>query len=96
MQAWAKHSQAKSDFPPETVVAKLRNFKPLAPPLIVDFTMHPDANPPSRRIKLVRFADNKGKNWGPKSRAKRRKVDAGSNDDSGEGNKQSGVTEVGD
>ncbi|KAJ1921184.1 RNA methyltransferase tRNA(m5U54)methyltransferase [Mycoemilia scoparia] len=34
----------------------------------VDFTLHPDANPESRKIKLVRFQQNPEKFWGPKAR----------------------------
>ncbi|KAJ1958481.1 RNA methyltransferase tRNA(m5U54)methyltransferase [Dipsacomyces acuminosporus] len=34
----------------------------------VDFTQHKDANPESRRIKLVRYQINPEKNWGPKAR----------------------------
>jgi tRNA (guanine26-N2/guanine27-N2)-dimethyltransferase len=33
--------------------------------------MHPDANPPSRKYKLVRYQENPEKFWGPKARAKR-------------------------
>jgi tRNA (guanine26-N2/guanine27-N2)-dimethyltransferase len=38
----------------------------------VDFTIHPQANPESRKQKLVRFQENPEKNWGPKARAKSR------------------------
>ena len=38
----------------------------------VNLTSHPDANPDSRRQKLVRFQTNPEKNWGPKARAKSR------------------------
>ncbi|XP_065826453.1 tRNA (guanine(26)-N(2))-dimethyltransferase-like [Oscarella lobularis] len=41
--------------------------------LEVDFTVRPDANPPSRQKKLLRFQENPLPNWGPKSRAKKRK-----------------------
>ncbi|OLY85227.1 tRNA (guanine(26)-N(2))-dimethyltransferase [Smittium mucronatum] len=34
----------------------------------IDFSIHPEANPDSRKIKLVRFQLNPEKNWGPKSR----------------------------
>ncbi|KAK9239624.1 N2,N2-dimethylguanosine tRNA methyltransferase-domain-containing protein [Lipomyces kononenkoae] len=39
------------------------------PSFPVDFTMHPEANPPSRRIKVARYPQNPP-NWGPKARAK--------------------------
>ncbi|KAJ3359580.1 tRNA methyltransferase 1 [Allomyces javanicus] len=43
----------------------------------VDFKFHKAANPPSRKIKLVRFQENPEKNWGPKARAgKKRKANA--------------------
>ncbi|KAI8818492.1 N2,N2-dimethylguanosine tRNA methyltransferase-domain-containing protein [Fimicolochytrium jonesii] len=31
----------------------------------VSFEMHPKANPPSRKVKLVRYQENPTKNWGP-------------------------------
>jgi tRNA (guanine26-N2/guanine27-N2)-dimethyltransferase len=34
-----------------------------------NFTEHPDADPESRKIKLVRFQKNPEKYWGPKARA---------------------------
>ncbi|KNE58640.1 N2,N2-dimethylguanosine tRNA methyltransferase [Allomyces macrogynus ATCC 38327] len=43
----------------------------------VDFKFHKASNPPSRKIKLVRFQENPEKNWGPKARAgKKRKANA--------------------
>ncbi|KAI0216498.1 RNA methyltransferase tRNA(m5U54)methyltransferase [Massospora cicadina] len=41
------------------------------PTRAVDFTLHPQANFPSRKIKLVRYQLNPEKNWGPKSRHRR-------------------------
>jgi tRNA (guanine26-N2/guanine27-N2)-dimethyltransferase len=38
--------------------------------LTVSFEKHPDADKPSRKIKLIRFEQHKGMNWGPKARAK--------------------------
>ncbi|KAL7747942.1 RNA methyltransferase tRNA(m5U54)methyltransferase [Sorochytrium milnesiophthora] len=44
-------------------------------PADVDFTFNKQANPPSRKIKLLRFQENPTKNWGPKARAgKKRKA----------------------
>lgn len=36
----------------------------------VDFTLHKEAIPQSKIGNILRFQDNKGKNWGPKSKAK--------------------------
>lgn len=36
----------------------------------VDFTLHKEAVPASKIENILRFQDNKGKNWGPKSKAK--------------------------
>lgn len=41
----------------------------------VSFETHSEANPPSRKIKLVRFEDHRGQNWGPKARAKKQRTD---------------------
>ncbi len=35
-----------------------------------NFSKHPDANPPSRRMKLCRFPANPIDNWGPLAKAK--------------------------
>ncbi|CAG8545676.1 2324_t:CDS:2, partial [Paraglomus occultum] len=43
------------------------------PTLEVDFTHNKEAEPPSRKIKLVRYQMNPEKNWGPKPRAGQRK-----------------------
>ncbi|CAG8441933.1 5359_t:CDS:10 [Acaulospora morrowiae] len=39
------------------------------PSFIADFSIHKDAEPPSRKIKLVRYQQNPEKYWGPKPRA---------------------------
>ncbi|CAJ0577825.1 unnamed protein product, partial [Mesorhabditis spiculigera] len=36
----------------------------------VNFTLHPKAESQARSEQLVRFQDNKGKNWGPRAKAK--------------------------
>jgi tRNA (guanine26-N2/guanine27-N2)-dimethyltransferase len=36
---------------------------------IADFKIHKGAEPPSRKIKLVRYQQNPERNWGPKPRA---------------------------
>ncbi len=40
--------------------------------VVADFSAHPEANPNSRKQKLVRFQANPEKNWGPKAKAKSR------------------------
>jgi tRNA (guanine26-N2/guanine27-N2)-dimethyltransferase len=35
-----------------------------------NFEKHPQSEPPSQKIKLVRYQENPEKNWGPKARAK--------------------------
>ncbi|CAH8627043.1 unnamed protein product [Dicrocoelium dendriticum] len=45
----------------------------------VDFSIHPDANPPSRVDKLVRFQLNPEKFWGPKARPKYMKSSVSTN-----------------
>ncbi|TGZ72100.1 hypothetical protein CRM22_002289 [Opisthorchis felineus] len=44
---------------------------------IVDLTIHPDANPPSRTDGLVRYQPNPEKFWGPKARPKMPKTVSG-------------------
>lgn len=70
---------AKTQYPEKDWPKPLPENKPPTPgdyilnrPVVVqaDFTTHPKANPSSRMQKLVRFQENQGKNWGPKSRAK--------------------------
>ena len=39
------------------------------PQLIADFTLHPDANPGSRKAGMVRYQTNPEPDWGPKPRA---------------------------
>ncbi len=41
----------------------------------IRFDLHADANPPSRQVKLVRYEEHRGMNWGPQQRAKKRKVE---------------------
>jgi tRNA (guanine26-N2/guanine27-N2)-dimethyltransferase len=41
---------------------------------LVKFDIHPEANPASRKIRLVRYQENPTKFWGPKARAKALKV----------------------
>ncbi|CAG8436669.1 9011_t:CDS:10 [Diversispora eburnea] len=46
-----------------------RKLLEVEPEFIADFTIHENAEPPSRKIKLVRYQQNPEKNWGPKARA---------------------------
>ncbi|GBB88886.1 hypothetical protein RclHR1_01550020 [Rhizophagus clarus] len=46
-----------------------RKLLAVEPSFIADFKIHKDAEPPSRKIKLVRYQQNPEKNWGPKPRA---------------------------
>jgi tRNA (guanine26-N2/guanine27-N2)-dimethyltransferase len=46
-----------------------RKLLAVEPSFIADFKIHKDVEPPSRKIKLVRYQQNPEKNWGPRSRA---------------------------
>ncbi|KAI3643786.1 hypothetical protein MP228_009950 [Amoeboaphelidium protococcarum] len=60
-------------FPDKSVQQNLLRKEPK---LRADFTIHPDANPQSRKFKLNRFEDHKGMNWGPRSKkAVKRKLE---------------------
>lgn len=59
--------------PEKSVASKLMSL-PIPPDMEISFAKHPDAEPPSRQYKLVRFECHKGLNWGPKARAKKRFV----------------------
>lgn len=73
MRCWAtKECPNTPNMKEDSVAAKLR-AKPIQ--LEACFDNHPQANPPSRKIKLTRFEDHHGKQWGPKSRAKRQRED---------------------
>jgi tRNA (guanine26-N2/guanine27-N2)-dimethyltransferase len=50
-------------------------FKIMNQPMTIvpDFKYNAAADPPSRKIKVVRFQENPEKNWGPKARAGKRK-----------------------
>ncbi|CAG8604773.1 1105_t:CDS:10 [Ambispora gerdemannii] len=51
------------------------------PSFEADFTFHKDADPQSRKIKLVRFQMNPQKNWGPKARASSKRPRSDDEDD---------------
>lgn len=48
-----------------------QNFCFFSPKAAVNFSTHPLAMPMSRKESLLRFQDNKGKNWGPRCKAKK-------------------------
>ena len=71
MRAWSKKTNVNHDKLPEQGPSrKILNAEQVT---AIDFSQHPDSNPKSRKVKLVRFEEHKGMNWGPKSRAKKRK-----------------------
>ena len=43
--------------------------------IVADFKKHPNAEPASRKVRLVRFQENPTQNWGPKARAGKRAID---------------------
>jgi tRNA (guanine26-N2/guanine27-N2)-dimethyltransferase len=66
MRSWVKKNpisakRLEGDTPATRILAKESSFE-------ATFDMHPLADPPSRKIKLVRFQDNPP-DWGPKARA---------------------------
>lgn len=61
--------------PAKTILAKEASHE-------VSFELHPDANPDSRKNKLVRFQENPEKYWGPKMRAKTSLLSESQNDKS--------------
>ncbi|RKP07000.1 N2,N2-dimethylguanosine tRNA methyltransferase [Thamnocephalis sphaerospora] len=69
MRTWIKsHPVVEKNIKPTAPAARLLAVEPSAQ---VDFTVHPKANPDSRKHKLVRYQENPEKYWGPKARAKR-------------------------
>ncbi|KAF0499408.1 N2,N2-dimethylguanosine tRNA methyltransferase [Gigaspora margarita] len=46
-----------------------RKILAIEPSFVADFTIHPNAEPASRKVKLVRYQQNPEKYWGPKARA---------------------------
>ncbi|KAG4093089.1 N2,N2-dimethylguanosine tRNA methyltransferase [Neocallimastix lanati (nom. inval.)] len=70
MRCWVKKNPLTKKHDDSEIVAKILKIEPS---FEADFSIHKDANPTSRKIKLVRFQANPTKNWGPKSRPKKRK-----------------------
>ncbi|KAK9366775.1 N2,N2-dimethylguanosine tRNA methyltransferase-domain-containing protein [Lipomyces kononenkoae] len=68
LREWIKTNPVKEDNIKEHSPAH-KLLERREPGFPVDFTMHPEANPPSRRIKVARYPQNPP-NWGPKARAK--------------------------
>ncbi|KAJ3043061.1 tRNA methyltransferase 1 [Rhizophlyctis rosea] len=65
MRKWVEENPVKRQLPnaPGTIILQ----KPRT--LDISFTKHPNADPPSRKIKLVRFQENPTRNWGPMAKA---------------------------
>ncbi len=68
MRAWERLNPAKRDKMDAIGKAILDDSK--SSNIKIDFTEHPDADPPSRKAKLKRFQMNPLPNWGPKTKAK--------------------------
>ncbi|CAG8478534.1 7350_t:CDS:10 [Funneliformis caledonium] len=67
MRSWVKlHPVTMKNIAENSPARKLLAVEPS---FIADFKIHEDAEPPSRKVKLVRFQQNPEKNWGPKPRA---------------------------
>jgi len=78
MRCWVKKNPITKKHNDSEVVSKILKIEPS---FEADFTTHKDANPTSRKIKLVRFQENPTKFWGPKSRPKKRKETDSANDE---------------
>lgn len=71
LRAWIEKTSVKLDkYPAESPI---RRILAKSPKHSINFCTHPKSNPPSRKIKLKRFEHHKGQNWGPRSKAKKRK-----------------------
>lgn len=79
IRAWVKETPVRMDkFQDESTAKKILLGQSATE---VSFEPHPDANPQSRKIKLVRFEDHRGQNWGPKARAKKQRTEADAADE---------------
>ncbi|KAJ3319067.1 RNA methyltransferase tRNA(m5U54)methyltransferase [Blyttiomyces sp. JEL0837] len=66
MRGWVKkHPVNPKNLGEKTVAKAILDVKPK---IEADFSEHPEANPPSRKFKLVRYQENPEKNWGPKAK----------------------------
>ncbi|XP_067120924.1 tRNA (guanine(26)-N(2))-dimethyltransferase-like isoform X1 [Centruroides vittatus] len=71
VRSWAKLNPVKRDItgtPGEAILKKNINTP-------INFDPHPEAEPLSRSLKLVRFQQNPKPHWGPKTKIKQRKKD---------------------
>ncbi len=70
MRSWVKlhpiHAEKHNESSPA------RRILSKEPKIEVSFEMHPEANPPSRQVRMMRFEEHRGQNWGPKKRASKR------------------------
>ncbi|CAH1760551.1 3707_t:CDS:10 [Entrophospora sp. SA101] len=80
MKSWVKLNPVTAKNIAENSPSK--KILSVEPSFIADFNTHKDVEPPSRKIKLVRYQQNPEKNWGPKPRAlgKRKINDVTKND----------------
>ncbi|KXS19358.1 N2,N2-dimethylguanosine tRNA methyltransferase [Gonapodya prolifera JEL478] len=72
LRAWVKKNPIKQ---PENGSAAFQILQ-REPSFEVNFTTHPQSEPQSRKINLVRYQENPTANWGPKARAAKRKGSA--------------------
>lgn len=72
VRAWVKRTEEETGIKKKDLPVGAPGFKILAAESTheISFEQHADSNPGSRKDGLVRFADHKGMNWGPKTRAK--------------------------
>lgn len=68
MRCWVKDHPVREERLVDGTPTKAILSQP--PELTADFTEHPEANPESRKQKLVRYQVNPTADWGPKPRAK--------------------------
>jgi tRNA (guanine26-N2/guanine27-N2)-dimethyltransferase len=66
-RCWVKEHEVKK----QSATSPSSRILSCEPKMQVCFDIRPDANPPSRLLKLKRFPDNPQANWGPKAKAGR-------------------------
>ncbi|KAL1925616.1 uncharacterized protein VTP21DRAFT_499 [Calcarisporiella thermophila] len=71
MRCWVKaHPVTEKNIKAGSPAAKILSVEPI---IEANFTKHPESEPESRKVKLVRYQANPEKNWGPKARHKRKR-----------------------
>ncbi|KAK9455762.1 N2,N2-dimethylguanosine tRNA methyltransferase-domain-containing protein [Dipodascopsis uninucleata] len=68
LREWIKKNPVKLENIKENAPGR-KILQKREPSFEVDFTSHPEANPPSRKFKIIRYPQNPP-NWGPKAKAK--------------------------